>query len=183
MHDSPKRPLPGDRSLPEEIERMIRVDHAGEYGAMRIYAGQMAVLRDPQARRLVAHMMEQERGHLAHFDTMLAERRVRPTALMPLWHAAGFLLGAATAAIGPKAAMACTAAVEEVIDRHYADQHERLGDHDPALSETIDRFRREELEHRDTALEHGAPEAPLSPLLQAGIRQATRLAIWLSTRV
>ncbi len=173
--------LPGDRA--DAVARMIRVDHAGEYGAVRIYAGQLAVLRDPAATAAVRHMAAQEQRHLDRFDALIAERRVRPTALSPLWHAAGYALGAATAMLGERAAMACTVAVEEVIDEHYGRQLDRLGDDDPTLGATIAEFRADERKHRDTALAHGAAEAPAYPLLSAAIKAGSRLAIWLSTRV
>jgi 3-demethoxyubiquinol 3-hydroxylase len=165
-------------------ERMIRVDQAGEYGAKRIYAGQLAVMgtRAPLAGE-VRHMAEQEAAHLARFDALIAERGVRPTALQPFWHVAGFALGAATALIGPKAAMACTAAVEEEIDRHYTAQLEALGGEDPELSATIEEFRADEREHRETALAHGAEQAPAYPLLSGAIRLGCRIAIRLAERV
>ena len=163
---------------------MIRVDQAGEYGARRIYEGQMAVLGPghPQHETL-RHMHEQELEHLATFDRMLVERQVRPTALQPLWHVAGFALGAATALMGPKAAMACTVAVEEVIGEHYSRQAEALEEGEEALKETIETFRAEELEHRDIGLAEGAEETPGYPLLSAGIKAGSRLAIWLGTGV
>jgi ubiquinone biosynthesis monooxygenase Coq7 len=175
--------LPGDPSRAEHLARILRVDHAGEYGAVRIYAGQLAVLRDGAARRAVEHMAAQEARHLAAFDRLLPERRVRPTALGPLWHVAGFALGAATAWLGERAAMACTVAVEEVIDEHYAEQARALGESEPALKATIEEFRQEELQHRDEGLAQGALEAPGYELLSSGIKAASRLAIWLSTRV
>jgi ubiquinone biosynthesis monooxygenase Coq7 len=163
---------------------MLRVDQAGEFGATRIYAGQLAVMgnRHPTAR-LIARMAAQEERHRARFDTMLGERKVRPTALAPLWHAAGFALGAATALIGPEAAMACTAAIETEIDIHYGKQLETLGESDPELSEVIAEFRAEEVEHRDTALAEGAERAPAYPLLSAAIRLGCRVAIGLSERI
>ncbi|MDX1402118.1 MAG: demethoxyubiquinone hydroxylase family protein [Kiloniellales bacterium] len=175
--------LPGDPEGKAALERMIRVDQAGEYGARRIYEGQMAVLgpKHPQAA-ILKHMYEQERAHLAAFDEMTVKRGVRPTVLQPVWHVAGFALGAATALMGEKAAMACTVAVEEVIDEHYAQQHEALGDDDPELSEMIEKFRTEELEHRDIALQQGAEDTPGYELLSAGIKAGSRLAIWLSKR-
>lgn len=165
-------------------ERMIRVDQAGEYGAIRIYAGQLAVMGDraPYAAE-VRHMAEQEAEHRAKFDALLAERGVRPTALQPFWHIAGFALGAATALIGPEAAMACTAAVEEEIDRHYSAQLDELGDSDPELSATISKFRDEEREHRETALASGAERAPAYPLLAGAIRLGCRAAIKLAERI
>ncbi len=163
---------------------MLRVDQAGEYGATRIYAGQLAVLGDhvPVART-IARMAAQEERHRRRFDAMIGARRVRPTLLQPLWSRAGFALGAVTALIGPEAALACTAAIETEIDRHYGAQLDALGDADPELSETIAEFRAEEVEHRDTALSEGAEDAPAYPLLTGAIRLGCRLAIGLSQRL
>ncbi len=174
--------LPGTT---REIEAMIRVDHAGEYGAVRIYEGQLAVLgrSNSKAADAIRHMAEQEQRHLKTFDGLVNERRVRPTALEPVWRVAGFALGAATALMGEKAAMACTAAVEEVIDAHYAAQVETLGDSDPALKATVEDFRAEEIAHREAALAHGAQEAPGYPLLSAAIKAGCRLAIRLSEKI
>ncbi len=165
---------------------MIRVDQAGEYGATRIYAGQLAVMGDraPHSGEIRA-MAEQEAAHRAEFDALIAERGVRPTALQPVWAVAGYALGAATALIGPEAAMACTAAVEEEIDRHYTRQLDRLekdGD-DPELAGMIARFRADERAHRDAALAAGAERAPAYPLLNAAIRLGCRAAIRLSERI
>jgi ubiquinone biosynthesis monooxygenase Coq7 len=174
----------GDPSRAELIERMVRVDQAGEYGAVRIYQGQLAVLgRSAACGPMLRHMAEQEQRHLDQFNKMVADRRVRPTLLEPLWHIAGFALGAGTALLGEKAAMACTVAVEEVIEEHYADQATALGDDEPALRETIRVFRDEELQHRESALAHGAEQAPGYALLSAAIKAGTRLAIKLSERI
>ena len=168
----------------EECAAMIRVDQAGEYGAIRIYAGQLAVMGDRHpAARAIARMASQEERHRAHFDAMLTARGVRPTALAPLWHVGGFALGAVTALIGPEAAMACTAAVETEIDKHYEDQIVALGDSDPELSATITEFQAEEVEHRETALAAGAERAPAYPLMSAAIRLGCRVAIGLSKRI
>ena len=173
---------PGDRR--PDPDSMIRVDQAGEYGATRIYAGQMAVLRGKSAAaHEIARMASQEQAHLDRFDQLMAERGVRPTALQPMWNVAGFALGAATALISEEAAMACTDAVETEIDRHYADQLRELGDSDPELSADIMRFQAEELEHRDTARAHGSANAPAYPILTAAIRAGCRLAIGLSKRI
>ena len=173
---------PGDRR-PDRAS-MLRVNQAGEYGATRIYAGQLAVLgRNSPAAHQIARMAAQEQRHLDRFDLLMAERRVRPTALQPLWNIAGFALGAATALISEKAAMACTDAVETEIDRHYGEQLAELGDEDPELAADIAEFRAEELEHRETAREHGAQEAMAYPLLSAAIRAGCRLAIGLSKRI
>jgi ubiquinone biosynthesis monooxygenase Coq7 len=162
---------------------MIRVDHAGEYGAVRIYDGQRAVLRRGPAAETIRDMAAKEAEHLARFDAIVGERHVRPTVLLPLWHAAGFALGAATALMGERAAMACTAAIEEVIEEHYADQAASLGDDESELRETVESFRAEEAAHRDAALEHGAEKAPGYTALSTAIKAGSRLAIWLSTRI
>ena len=163
---------------------MLRVDQAGEYGATRIYAGQIAVLRAncPEAK-LISRMAAQEQRHLSRFNGLMAERRVRPTALQPLWNVAGFALGAATALMSEKAALACTDAVETEIDRHYSRQLEDLGEDDPELSSDIAEFRADELEHRDTAREAGATGALGYPILTAAIRAGCRVAIGLSKRI
>lgn len=164
--------------------RMLRVDQAGEFGATRIYAGQLAVMGNRTAVAAeIEHMAEQEAGHRARFDALLSRRGVRPTALQPFWSVAGFALGAATALIGPKAAMACTAAVETEIDRHYTQQLDALGDADPELSDMIAEFRDDERAHRETALAHGAEQAPAYPLLSGAIRLGCRLAIRLAERI
>ncbi|MBU0557735.1 MAG: demethoxyubiquinone hydroxylase family protein [Alphaproteobacteria bacterium] len=163
---------------------MLRVDQAGEYGAVRIYAGQLAVLGDRHPiSREIAGMAAQEERHRAHFDAMVAERGVRPTLLQPFWHVAGFALGAATALIGPRAAMACTAAIETEIDDHYGQQLEEIGGDDPELSDAIRDFQAEEVEHRDAAIAHGAESAPAYPLLFGAIRLGCRAAIALSKRI
>jgi len=163
---------------------MLRVDQAGEYGATRIYAGQLAVLRPNGAEaKLIARMAAQEERHLARFDALMTERRVRPTALQPIWNVAGFALGAATALISEKAALACTDAIETEIDRHYGQQLDELGEDDPELAEDIAQFRADELEHRDTARAAGAAEAVGYPLLTAAIRAGCRVAIALSKRI
>lgn len=178
--------LPGDPKGKALVDRIVRVDHAGEYGATRIYAGQLAVLgpKHPVAGE-IRHMAEQEERHLATFEKMIAERRVRPTALTPVWHVVGFALGAATAMLGEKAAMACTVAVEETIDEHYAAQAAALEamPEEAALKSVVEEYREDELAHRDTALSHGAEDAPLYPVLSATVKAGSRLAIWLSERV
>lgn len=175
--------LPGDGSREALVESMIRVDHAGEYGAKRIYDGQLAVLGGTPAGEVIAEMAGQEQRHLDHFDRLVVERRVRPTALAPVWHVAGYALGVGSALLGEKAAMACTEAVESVIDEHYAEQARRLGDDEAPLRATIEEFRADEQGHHDTALEHGAADAPAHDLLTGAVKTGTRLAIWLSTRV
>jgi ubiquinone biosynthesis monooxygenase Coq7 len=175
--------LPGDPTAREVLERTIRVDHAGEYGAKRIYEGQLAVLGRTKYGPLIEHMKAQEQVHLDTFSRLIGERRVRPTALLPFWHVAGFALGAATALLGHRGAMACTVAVEEAIDEHYRAQEDILGDDEAELRADIARFRAEELEHRDTGLEHEAEQAPAYRLLSAAIKTGCKIAIKISERV
>ncbi len=175
--------LPGDRSPGATIEGMIRVDHAGEYGAARIYAGQLAVLGRSGSGDTLRQMQAQEQEHLDGFAEMVVRRRVRPTALLPFWHVVGFALGAATAAMGERTAMACTVAVEEAIDAHYAGQIAALDESEAELRATIARYRDDELHHRDVALAHGARQAPGYRLLTAAIKAGCRMAIAVSERV
>ena len=167
------------------LSRMIRVDHAGEFGAQQIYAGQLAVLGDSAAADDLKHMRTQEVAHLRHFEKLMVDRRVRPTVLHPLWQAAGFALGVGTALMGEKAAMACTIAVEEVIDEHYAQQINELRA-DPAerkLADDLERFRQEEADHRDLATARGGTETAGYGLLRGVIRRGCKTAIWLSERL
>ncbi len=176
-------PLPGALSGHRLIDRVVRVDHAGEYGAKRIYEGQLAVLGDdPELGPVLRHMAEQEARHLEAFEALIVSRRARPSVLNPIWHAAGYALGAGTALLGPRAAMACTVAVEEVIDEHYAKQAEQLGDDEPELTAKIEAFRAQELEHRDIGLDHGAEQTPGYRLLSGAIKTGSRVAIWLAER-
>ncbi|HZY55127.1 MAG TPA: demethoxyubiquinone hydroxylase family protein [Reyranella sp.] len=183
-----ERRNPGDPEPRDVVERVIRVDQAGEFGAVRIYEGQLAALRWTNRTRTDAHrkisaMARAEREHRRVFDKLLVERRVRPTVLSPLWSLAGFGLGAVTALMGDKAAMACTVAIEETIDEHYASQAAALGDDEAELRTTVEKFRADELAHRDEALASGAEQAPAYPALTAAIKAGSRLAIWLSTRI
>ena len=183
----PDLPLPGDLDRQARLERLIRVDHAGEYGAKRIYQGQLAVLERthaaPETIAAIRHMAAQEQEHLNSFEAMLGDRRVRPTALLPLWHLAGFGLGMVTAALGEKAAMACTIAVEEVIDQHYAAQIAQLDSSETQLAATLEKFRLEELEHRDTAATSGGHHSPFAEAITSLMRLGSRAAIFLSERV
>ncbi len=174
--------IPGDSTPSETVESMIRVDHAGEYGARRIYEGQLAVLSGTAAGKTIKEMADQEQRHLDGFDKLIVSRRVRPTVLSPVWHVAGFALGFGTALLGPKAAMACTEAVESVIDEHYASQEARLGDDESELRELIREYRADENEHRLTAIEHGARDVLAYRPLTAAVKRMTRFAIGLSTR-
>ena len=169
-----------DTTKRSNLEKYIRVNHAGERAAQQIYRGQLVVLGKHDMGDEIRHMMEQEVEHLETFDTLINERKVRPSFLDPVWGAAGFTLGLVTAAMGPKAAMACTIAVEEVIGEHYQKQAENLGSDEASLKKTIERFRDEELEHRDIAIDYKGREAQhykvLHDVIQKGCRTAIKIA-------
>ena len=176
--------LPGDLSKEELIARIIRVDQAGEYGAKRIYEGQLSVLSGTEDEPVLRQMADTEVAHLDTFNKIMVERRVRPTLLAPLWHLAGFALGAGTALMGREAAMACTVAVEEVIEEHYGNQAAVLAsEEEPELLATIEKFREEEIDHKETALLEGAENAPGYPFLASAVKSCSRVAIWLSERI
>lgn len=187
MAERPIPPRPGLHGVSGRLQEILRVDHAGELGAVWIYRGQQAVFAGaPGKSRLradLADMAAHEAAHLARFDTILTERRVRPTLLTPLWRAAGFALGAGTALLGEKATHACTEAVESVIEDHYAGQVDELRAREPALAAELSVFRDEELGHRDHAVAQGAREAPGYGLLSAVIRAGCRAAIKISEKV
>jgi ubiquinone biosynthesis monooxygenase Coq7 len=180
-----KRTLPG-ATITESIDSMIRVDHAGEYGAKRIYEGQLAVLgKDPKLKKLIEHMATQEQVHLDFFEKEIAMRQIRPTALHPLWHVTGYALGALTARMGAEAAMACTVAIEEVISEHYADQLQALRNNarENKLHAAIKKFKAEEEEHHAIGLKHDAEQATGYPLLNKVIKSGARLAIAMAKRI
>jgi 3-demethoxyubiquinol 3-hydroxylase len=181
---SPKKQQPKSLGARDSaLEHMIRVDHAGEYGAQRIYAGQLAILGDTDIGEEIRHMAAQEDVHLAAFEKLVVQERVRPTALQPIWHIAGFALGAVTAAMGKEAAMACTVAVEEVIVEHYEKQLKTLKKTRPDIAKLVQKFKDEEDEHRAIGIHHDAEMAPAYQLLRGAIRRASKTAIWLSERV
>lgn len=176
-----KPPYPNALSKEQMIDRLLRVDHAGEYGAVRIYQGHLAVMGDHHPMSdTIKHMKAQEDVHLERFNQLIRDRGTRPSLLTPLWHVAGFALGAGTALLGEKAAMVCTEAVETVIDDHYRDQIEQLGDDEGELAAEIEKFRQEEVEHREIAVDHGAHEAPgyavLSNLIKFGCKTVIKIA-------
>ncbi|MCR9254547.1 MAG: demethoxyubiquinone hydroxylase family protein [Alphaproteobacteria bacterium] len=175
--------LAGDMDKREFIDRLIRVDHAGEFGAQRIYKGQIDVLGNTDVGPTLRHMAEQEEEHLEAFEQLIRERRGRPTALYPVWNVLGYALGAGTALMGKKAAMACTIAVEECIDEHYQKQLEKLGDDEEELKAKIRKFREDELEHRDIGVDHQGEQAIGYPVMRKAIRAGSKFAIWLSERV
>jgi len=180
-------PLPGEDVRERRLAEMIRVDHAGEYGAVQIYRGQRAVFDRIEGRahaaRLIAEMEQGEQEHLKTFDRMIAERGVRPTLMAPIWRLAGFGVGAVTALMGEQAAHACTEAVEEVIEEHYGRQSEELRGVDAELKHVVDRFRADEVAHKHTAIEQGARHAPGYPVLSAVIKFGCRAAIRISEKI
>ena len=178
----------GDLKKEELLSRMVRVNHAGEYGAKRIYQGQLAVLGKTADAEVLREMAVAEERHLKAFEKLVVKRKVRPTLLMPFWNVAGFALGAATALAGREAAMACTVAIEEVIEEHYAEQSAQLENFsnknaESELKEMIDEFRIEEIEHKHTALDNDAENAPGYFFLSSAVKAGSRIAIWLSERL
>lgn len=182
MSSNPKRALPGDFTRPNPMVSALRINHAGEYGAQRIYAGQLAVLKNDPCAPEIQRMAAQEMEHLAAFNKILPEQGVRPTLLMPLWHVGGWLMGAVTAALGVRAAMACTVAVEDVITQHYNEQLDS-GALSRELHQTVEKFRNDEMEHHAIGLAHAAEATPFYAPLTAAIRHICRGAIWVSARV
>ncbi len=180
-------PMPGDGARERDLAEMIRVDHAGEFGAVQIYRGQRAVFERIEGRahaaRLIADMEAGEQEHLRTFDRLIMERGVRPTIMAPLWQAAGFGLGAVTALMGEQAAHACTEAVEDVIEEHYARQSAALEGVDDELKQVVDRFRADEIAHKNTAVAQGAREAPGYEFLSAVIKFGCRAAIRISEKI
>lgn len=183
----PVPPRPGPGGPAARLAEILRVDQAGELGAVHIYRGQRAVLnRAPGKDRIAFQLQEMEAHeaeHLAALDRMLVERRVRPSLLSPLWRAAGFALGAGTALMGEKAAHACTEAIETVIEQHYAGQIAEIEGREPELASDLERFRQEELAHRAQAVDEGARTAPGYSLLAAAIRAGCRAAIKVSEKI
>lgn len=183
----PHPPMPGENVAKRRLDEMVRVDHAGEYGAVQIYRGQRAVFDRIQgkahAARLIQEMEAGEQEHLKTFDRLIAERGVRPTLMAPVWRVAGFGLGAITALMGEEAAHACTEAVEDVIEKHYAHQSDELEGVDTELKYLVDKFREDELAHKDTAIEQGAHQAPAYPVLSAVIKFGCRAAIRISEKI
>jgi len=174
--------LPGGIDRQTMIERIIRVDQAGEYGAQRIYAGQLATIKNKSARNKIEEMAEQEKKHLELFNNILIERKVRPTVFQPIWHFLGYALGASTALAGEKTAMTCTVAVEEAIDEHYAKQAEMLNDDDDELKGLILETREDEIEHIDIAKQSLTDNQKTLEPLKLLIKKGTKVAIWLSER-
>lgn len=166
------------------IKEIIRVNHAGEYGARRIYEGQLNYAKNHQDRLTIHHMLEQEKIHLAYFNNLLLTRNIRPTILMPLWHAIGYMLGSGSILLGAKTSMLLTQSVEEVIEQHYQEQIDYLSSNniEKDLLTHIKQFQQEEIEHKDIALDQGSNEVVFAPLIKNAIKFMCKIAISLSKK-
>jgi len=171
----------------KKLEEFIRVDHAGERGAIKIYEGQLLALKtfkkDPELLKLVEEMREHEQEHSDFFENEIRERNIKPTKFLPLWDLLGVGLGFGSTILGKKAAMLCTASVEEVIDKHYQSQIDQLQDDEKKLKEKIKKFRADELEHKDIAYEHGATKKGFYSVMDKIIKTGSKIAINISEKI
>jgi len=169
------------------LEEIIRVDHAGERGAMKIYEGQLLALKtikqDETLRDKIEEMKDQEKEHLEYFEKEIQKRKIKPTYLLPLWDVIGITLGFGTAVLGKKAAMLCTASVEEVIENHYQNQLKKLCNDEMDLKAKIEKFRGDEISHKNTAYESGATNKGFYSIMDRAIRIGSRIAITISEKV
>jgi ubiquinone biosynthesis monooxygenase Coq7 len=177
-----QKKLPGSLSKNQLIDQILRVNYAGEYGAKRIYEGQLSILKSEKSSKVIRHMKSQEIVHMNYFQQQIIERHTRPSILYPLWHVGGFALGAFSAILGPKYAFACTVAVEEVIVEHYHNQLAQIDQDEPELATKIRQFRNEEIEHHDISIAHKAEDAPFFKLFSQTIKIGCKLAIMLAKR-
>ena len=176
-----------EKTNKKTLEEIIRVDHAGERGAIKIYEGQLLALntfkKNASLKSKIEEMKKQEKEHYEYFDNEIKKRKIQPTKLLPLWDIMGVTLGFGTAMLGEKAAMLCTASVEEVIDGHYKDQTYKLGDDEKELKEKIKKFRQDELDHKEMAYENGATKKGLFGILDKVIKTSSRIAITISEKI
>ena len=167
----------------KKLDSILRVDHAGETAAAKIYDGQLAILKDTPVGPTIQHMKDQEEEHLDTFNRLLVENDTRPTALLPLWNVMGYGLGVASALMGEKAAMACTIAVEEVIGEHYDKQAKTLDKKDDKLKSTLEKFRDDELDHLETGVQHDGESAPGYEIMKTIVQFGCRTAIKISEKI
>ena len=176
-----------DKTNKKTLEEIIRVDHAGERGAIKIYEGQLLALKtfkqNPSLKRKIEDMKEHEKEHYEYFDNQIKKRNIKPTKLLPLWDVMGVTLGFGTAMLGEKAAMLCTASVEEVIDGHYKDQTFKLGKDEKKLKDKIMKFREDELHHKDIAYNKGATKKGLYSIMDKIIKTGSKVAINISEKI
>jgi len=176
-----------EKTNKKTLEEIIRVDHAGERGAIKIYEGQLLALKtikkDNDLKDKIEEMKEQERKHLEYFEKEIQKRRIKPTYLLPLWDLMGVGLGFGTALLGKKSAMLCTASVEEVIEEHYQDQLKKLGNDEKDLKKKIEEFKRDEIHHKNTAYESGATNKGVYSIMDKLIKTGSRIAITISEKI
>ena len=171
----------------KKIEEFIRVDHAGERGAIKIYEGQLLALntfiKDDNLKKTIEEMKEHEKEHCDYFENEINKRNINPTKLLPLWDLLGVGLGFGSTLLGKKAAMLCTASVEEVIDKHYLNQIKQLGNDEKILKKKIVKFREDELNHKDIAYEKGATKKGVYSILDKIIKEGSKIAISISEKI
>ena len=169
------------------LEEIIRVDHAGERGAIKIYEGQLLALstfkKDEKLKKLIEEMKEHEKEHFEYFDKEIQKRKIKPTIFLPIWDLLGVTLGFGTTMLGEKAAMLCTASVEEVIDGHYKSQLDKLGDDEKSLKKSISKFRDDEIDHKNIAYEKGATKKGCYSILDKIIKTGSKIAINISEKI
>jgi ubiquinone biosynthesis monooxygenase Coq7 len=178
-------PKPEFYNINNKVAEIVRVNHAGEYGAKRIYEGQLKYIRDLADAPLINSMLVQEKEHLDYFSTQLMKRKVRPTALMPFWHLGGYFLGSSSSFLGSKVAMLVTQAVEEVIEEHYQEQLDYLNEieEEKELFLNIKKFQDDEVEHKNIAIKHESEKAFLAPILSTIVKNICRVSISLSKSI
>ena len=176
-----------EKTNKKNLEEIIRVDHAGERGAIKIYEGQLLALKtikqDNNLKDKIEEMKEQEKEHLEYFEKEIQKRKIKPTYLLPLWDVMGVALGFGTALLGKKAAMLCTASVEEVIEDHYQNQLKKLGNDEMDLKAKIEKFKEDEVGHKNIAYEAGASNKRIYSVMDKVIRTGSRIAITISEKI
>ena len=176
-----------EKTNKKTLEEIIRVDHAGERGAIKIYEGQLLALstfrKDEKLKKLIKDMKEHEKEHFEYFDKEIQKRNIKPTIFLPLWDLLGVTLGFGTTLLGPKAAMLCTASVEEVIEDHYEDQLKKLGNDEMILKNKIEKFREDEVNHKNIAYDSGATNTGIYSVMDKLIKTGSRIAITISEKI
>jgi len=176
-----------EKTNPKTLEEILRVDHAGERGAIKIYEGQLLALKtikqDENLKNIVEKMREHEKEHLEYFEKEIQKRKIKPTYMLPLWDVMGVALGFGTALLGKKATMLCTASVEEVIENHYDNQLKKIGNDEKNLKDKIEKFKSEEIDHKNIAYEAGATNKGLYSIMDKVIRIGSRIAITISEKI
>ena len=176
-----------EKTNPKTLEEIIRVDHAGERGAIKIYEGQLlalkTIIQDENLKNIVEKMKEHEKEHLEYFEKEIQKRKIKPTYMLPLWDVMGVALGFGTVLLGKKAAMLCTASVEEVIENHYDNQLKKIGNDEKNLKDKIEKFKNEEIDHKNIAYGAGATNKGLYSIMDKAIRAGSRIAITISEKI